>query len=230
MDIDRDEFPRNSRTPPVERRIPEVKPKKEIKKVVSGEVTRRKPSRAKRLKEMFIGEDAENISLTDYILGDMIVPALKDLLHDVIVGSTERKLFGGDVSRGGRRGYRGRPGPHINYGAISRGREPVGRASGRHDREDPRDERVSRTARARHDFDTIVIESLSEANEVLSQMYDLLERYEVVTVSDLYELLGVSGNFTDERYGWTNLFGSRVSRVSGGGYVLDLPPTEVLER
>lgn len=75
-----------------------------------------------------------------------------------------------------------------------------------------------------------MIETLSEANEVLTQMFDLLERYEVVTVSDLYELLGVSGNFTDERYGWTDLRGSRVSRARGGGYVLDLPPTEVLER
>lgn len=211
----------------MERRIPEGKEKKQIKRVVSSEVVRRKKSRTKRLKELFMGDDEG--SITEYVLADMIIPALKDLVADVIIGSTERKLFGGDMVRGGRRSYRGRPGPHINYGAVSRGRDPVGRASGRYDREDPRDRQI-RGARARHDFDEIVIETLSEANEVLTQMYDLLERYEVVTVSDLYELLGVSGNFTDERYGWTNLMGSRVSRARGGGYVLDLPPTEVLER
>lgn len=215
----------------MERRVPEAtEKKKEIKRVVTGEVVHRKKPMGKRLRDMFMADEPDDISMTEYVLGNMIVPAMKDLLYDVIIGSTERKLFGGDIVRGGRRSHRGRPGPNINYGAISRGREPVGRASGRLDREDPREQRVSRTTRARHDFDTIVIDSLPEANEVLRQMYDVLERYEVVTVSDLYELLGVSGNFTDERYGWTNLFGSRVSRARGGGYVLDLPPTEVLER
>jgi hypothetical protein len=209
------EFPSNSRKPPVEKRIPEVADKR-VARVVVGEVVRRKKPFSKRMREMFTGDDEG--SLTEYVVVDMIVPAIKDLLADVIIGSTERKLFG--TTSGGRRARRpgGGPANRFAYDQVSR---PVGRA-------EPR-ERISRTARARHDFDEIVIPTRPEAEEVLTQMFDLLDRYAEVSVAEFFELVGVSGNFADRRHGWTDLRGSRVSRAHGGGYVLDLPPTEVLE-
>lgn len=215
-----DEFPSNSRKPPVERRIPEAQEKK-VAKVISGNAVRRKRPLGKRVREMFTGED--DGSLTEYVFMDMIIPALKDLVADVIIGSTERKLFGEASPRGRRPGRRSGPTNHFAYDRVS---NPVGRAAGR---DDPRDG-LSRRARARHEFDEIVIPTRPEAEEVLSQMFDLLERYDEVSVSEFYELVGVSGDFPDRRYGWTDLRGSRVSRANGGGYVLDLPPTEVLPR
>lgn len=62
---------------------------------------------------------------------------------------------------------------------------------------------------------------------VLEGMYAILDQYEQVTVADLYELVGISSNFAEHKWGWTNLLGSSISR-SGGYFVLNLPPTEQL--
>ena len=86
-----------------------------------------------------------------------------------------------------------------------------------------REERpVSHRARATHDFDEIVLETRAEGEGVIDHMYELIERYQQVTVSDLYDLVGIASAFTDERWGWTDLSGAGVSR-SKGGYLLDLP-------
>jgi hypothetical protein len=81
---------------------------------------------------------------------------------------------------------------------------------------------MSRQARARHDFDEIVLESRTEAEEVIDRLFDLVSRYESATVADLYELVGLASSHTDHKWGWTDLRGAGVSRVRGG-YLLDLP-------
>jgi hypothetical protein len=55
-----------------------------------------------------------------------------------------------------------------------------------------------------------------------------VSQYEQATVNDLYELVGVSGNFTDENYGWTDIRGAGITRIRGG-YLLDLPKAELLK-
>jgi hypothetical protein len=82
---------------------------------------------------------------------------------------------------------------------------------------------MSRRARARHDFDEIVLESRGEAEEVLDRMFDLLSRYDSVSVADLYELTGIQSAHTDQKWGWPDLRGSQVTRTRTGGYVIDLP-------
>ena len=53
-------------------------------------------------------------------------------------------------------------------------------------------------------------------------MEELLERFEVVSVADLFDMAGVSCNYTDNKYGWTDLQDARVERVYDG-YVIRLP-------
>ena len=53
-------------------------------------------------------------------------------------------------------------------------------------------------------------------------MEELLERFEVVSVADLFDMAGISCNYTDNKYGWTDLRDARVARVSDG-YVIRLP-------
>lgn len=73
----------------------------------------------------------------------------------------------------------------------------------------------------------IVLASRSDAEEVLTQLRDLLYDYGVVTVSDLYDLVGITSKFTDNKYGWTNLKTAVIKGVRTG-YLLDLPtPQEI---
>lgn len=87
---------------------------------------------------------------------------------------------------------------------------------------------MSRRGRSTHDFDEIILATRVEAEEVVDRLFDLVGRYESASVSDLYSLVGISGNFTDEKWGWTDLRGAGVERVRNG-YLLDLPRPEPLD-
>jgi hypothetical protein len=58
-------------------------------------------------------------------------------------------------------------------------------------------------------------------------MDQLIEKYETVSVADLYELLGVTSSYTDEKWGWVDLREATIRRVRDG-YLLDLPKPESL--
>ena len=58
--------------------------------------------------------------------------------------------------------------------------------------------------------------------EVLSQMDNIIETYRMASVADLFDLVGESCNFTDQKYGWTNLRNAEVVRVRDG-YMIKLP-------
>ena len=53
-------------------------------------------------------------------------------------------------------------------------------------------------------------------------MEELLERFDVVSVADLFDMAGISCNYTDNKYGWTDLRNARVERVRDG-YIINLP-------
>jgi hypothetical protein len=222
------DFPGNSQRPrralPQGEPAPERPEKGKIEKVVEGEVIFRKKTLGKRFRDFFIAEDG--VTVRQYVIEDIVRPALRDLLFDAALGGLERTFYrdGRPVGRGLRGrgiGGLGLPGGGIRYDLASRG--PAGRG------DDPRPQ-LSRRARATHDFEQIIMPSRADAEAVLTGLFDILEQYNEVKVLDLYELIGYSSNFTDDRYGWTDLRGSSVHRTRQGGYVLELPPTQVLDR
>lgn len=221
-----DEFPGNS-----QRRIPakpvEAKPdvpEKNVQKVVSGSAIQRKPSLGKRIRGVFLGGDYKSVK--DYMVLEVFVPALKDTIADAVTGGIERMVFGENV-RPGRRGGRYAPGPHQaynNYAGISQRHVVPGGPF----QQDPR-QQLSRYARATHTFDEVIFPSRVDAEAVLRGMFELMDQFEVVTVSDFLELAGISGNnYMDHKFGWTDLRGVMVHR-DRGGFILGLPPTEPID-
>ena len=86
---------------------------------------------------------------------------------------------------------------------------------------------MSQRGRARHDFDEIVLDSRAEAAEVIDTLTEVVSRYGEVSVADLYTMVGIRPNHTDEKWGWVELGDADVARVRGG-YLLDLPDPEPL--
>ena len=221
-----DEFPGNSRRvlKPTENK--ELKDKsdpvddKKIEKVVEGSVLRRKKPLTKRFMETFVGGDARGV--VGYVMMDVLLPAAKDMVADAVSQGVERLIFGEARSTSRRTGYR--PGTGTGTGYVSYNRFSSSPPAGTR-REEPRS--ISRTSRARHDFDEIILATRVEAEEVIDRLFDLVSRYESATVADLYELVGVSGNYTDDKWGWTDLRGAGARRVRNG-YLLDLPRPELL--
>lgn len=206
-----DEFPGNSNKSKERPKQVRREPEKKIERVTQGRVQRRKKPRGRRLKEMFFGGDRRGV--WEYITGDVLIPSLKDTIADVVTLGIERMIFD-EVRPSGRRGsrYRRDPRGHTRYDRFS---SPSSR------RDEPRD--MSRRNRASHNFDEIILDSRVEAEEVIDSLFDLIQQFEEVTVSDLYQLVGISDSYTDQKWGWDDLTGAGATRLSGGGYLLDLP-------
>lgn len=200
---------RNAETAPQE-------PKK-IERVVTGEVIRRKPPLSKRMFSTLV--DGDRKSVIEYVIMDVIVPAAKDMVADAVSQGVERMIFGEARSRprrgsgppSGRNGY-------VSYNRIG-GVTPNRRDEGRS---------ISRRARASHDFDEIILDTRPEAEEVMDRLFDMVSQYGEATVKDLYELVGISPTYTDDKWGWTDLQGLKCERLRNGGYLLDLPRPEPL--
>lgn len=209
------ELPSNSNTarqpsPPEEKKV--------VEKVVTGEVVKKKQPLGKRFIRTFFGGDAKNVA--KFVLMEVIVPAAKDLVVEAGQEALHRMVHGAEGRSGGR-SYGSRQTNHTNYQRIS---TPAGTPSYR--REESRT--ISRRGRETHSFDEILLGSRVEADEVLTRMENLMERYGIVSVSDLYNLVGVTPDYMGEKWGWTSLEGSRVVRDRSGMFKLDLPPTEQL--
>lgn len=204
------EFPSNSNK---KKDISAVK-EKNITPVVSGKVIKKQRSFGQKLSETFFGDDTR--SVRDYILHDVLIPAMKSTLSDMVGGGIEMLLFGERKSSSRSRMFRDRDRSYVPYNRMAR-------------RDDFSDDRrsISRSARSRHDFDDIILETRGEAEDVLSHMVDLIEDYGVASVGDYYDLLGIESNFTDNKYGWINVADGYVDRVRDG-YCIRLPrPREI---
>ncbi len=57
---------------------------------------------------------------------------------------------------------------------------------------------------------------------ILDNMFEILDRYKVVTVADLYDLAGERGRYTDNKFGWTDISSASVVRIRDG-FVIKLP-------
>ena len=208
--MDNPEFPSNS-----ERSKKGVPNGKNISPVVSGGAVRRKRSLRKQFKETFVAGDAR--TAIHYVLFDVLLPAAKDMVVEAGSQGIEKLIFGESRRRGSTRPQAG-PTGYVSYNQYSMDQS----------RKTGPQRAMSRQARARHNFDEIVLDQRSEAEDVIDRLFDLVSRYESASVADLYELVGLSSVHTDNRWGWTDLTGAGVSRIRGG-YLLDLPEPEPLD-
>lgn len=201
------DFPANSHTKKNEKKEERTKQNK----VVTGIVVKQKKSLSKRLTETFLGDDIDNVA--SYVIHDILVPAAKNTVTDLITGGLEMMLFG-EVR--GSRTKRDKGRSHVSYSNYYKA--------------DHRDEsrKASNRNRAAHDFDDIILETRGEAEEVLSHLVDLTIDYGMASVADLYDLVGITSNFTDNKFGWADLNSASVQRVRNG-YMIHLPKTISLD-
>lgn len=214
---DEGEFPSNSHSSKKEPTSDKKREEKKVEKIVTGTVVKQKKSLGKRFSENFLGEDSKSVG--EYIVTEVLVPNTKDLIVEIVKSAIEMFMWGERRSKGSSRHGGGKQ--YTSYGSyFSDKSSDRDRGYGRRE--------MSRSARARHDFDEILITDRGEAEEVLSHMYDLCEDYGMVSVADFYDMVGVDADFTDQKYGWTDMRGVKPVRVRGG-FVLDLPRAKPLD-
>jgi len=186
----------------------EEKTEKKVERVTEGKVIQRKKPLGRKLAETFTSEDAKSAGM--FILMDVLVPAFKNMVSDAVSQGADRMLFGESRPSRSSQGSRTR---HTPYDSLSRSSSISSQRN------------ISRRGRTTHDFGEVVFDSRIEAENVLDRLTTIINQYDVATVSDLYELVGITGSYVDDKWGWSDLRGARV-RLVREGYLLELPPTE----
>lgn len=181
---------------------------KEIVPVVQGKMTKKKVPAAKRLRESLGLEETRTVG--DYLVWDVLLPAAKETIADVVKKGIDVFLYGGTS------GY-SRSNPkskgHVSYeGYYSSRKESA-----------TRDRRASYNPRSTVDFREFIFDDKRDADLVLNELCEIVDVYGFAKVSDFYDLVGeTERNFTMAGYGWEALGTASVVRVRDG-WVIDLP-------
>ena len=204
-----DEYPSNA--------VGSERPKKEHERPIVRGSVKKKSSIFKSVRDEFISEDAPTMG--EYLVHDILFPALRDLINDICHGAVDA-AFGGGGSRYRDRDRR-RGGSYISYNRYYDDRT----SRSRRDRDDERYE----AKRMNRDVSEFIFEYRDDAEDVLDRMCDKIEDYGEVTLAYFYDITGqtIPGAWTADDWGWTNLSGARVRGVRKG-YILDLPRVKAL--
>lgn len=184
----------------------EANSERRVEKIIQGGARVKKKNGIRKMADNFISEDAQD--LKSYVLLDLLVPAIKNTILDIIINSAEM-VFGAR-----KRGNKNRTLDRFTYSDCYDSR--------------PRDRRPSAT-RSIADFDDIILDNKGEAEEVLAQLDAMLDTYKVVRVADLYDIVGITAPHTANRYGWTNLHNAESIRMRDGSYLLKMPRAMPIE-
>ena len=180
---------------------------KHIEPVVQAKV--KKKSFGKKLAGSIVSEESSKSGVMDYILYDVLIPAAKSTISDMVTGGIEMLLFGEKRSSNSRVS-RNRGTSYVNYNGYSR--------------DNVRRDRPRRETRARFWNDDIFFNTRGEGERVIDSMIDMADQFEYVSVADLYSLVGVDSQHTDNNYGWTlNMVTKATIERTRDGYVLDIP-------
>ena len=176
---------------------------KKVTKVVNGPV-KTKRNDVRKLADIFISEDVSNVK--SYIFMDVLVPAIKKAIYDIVTNGIDMFLYGGSG-----KGRNNQPGAKVSYRNYYEQKNNGGY-------------RASDNARQSNafDYDDIVFNNRGEAEAALQQMKDIVARYGIVTVNDLYEMTPLSAPYTSQKYGWMDVSNVDIVRVRDG-YILKLP-------
>lgn len=172
---------------------------KKIEKVISSSAKTKKKSGFHKMAEVFVPDDVSDVK--SYIFEDIIVPAVKNIILDTVTA-----MLGLNKNSNGKN----QPSSRIQYRKY-------------YDDRDKRDHAGVNRTKSWYEYDDIIIENRGEAEDVLCRMDELISTYGLVSVADFYDLVGITGNYTDNKYGWTDIRTASVVRAGRDGYMIKLP-------
>lgn len=198
-----------------------------FKKVIQGEATRKVPL-SRRIRESMTGDDASSIG--SYLLFEVIIPAVKDLVVDTGKEALERAFF---PQGGGPRSRSRGSGSSFSGGSFG-SRQPYRSGARNHDVPFEREERRALSSRARNQykFDEIILPTRGDAEVALEAMKEAVDMFGQVNVAEVLDMLGQGDdtNYVMQDWGWTDLNGASVRRLSSDEWLLDLPPSKRFQR
>lgn len=189
------EYPNNSYASRRNASETETATERKVEKVIKGSATVKK-----KFAGSLFSEDIANVGT--HVLMNVILPSVKDIIVDMVTDAVKMTFYG-------EKGV-GKKSSTINS-----------KVSYRQYYDNDR-QRAEPVVKSNFDYDDILLDSRGDAEEVLIQLEDIIDRYKVARVADLYELIGVTPPYTAYKYGWSSLKSAKVV-ATRRGYSLDLP-------
>lgn len=147
----------------------------------------------------FFSEDASNVK--SYLGTEVLLPTIKKTISDLVTTGIDVLLYGEKKNHSG-------------------GNKPSYRSY--YDEQRNVTSYIPSTSRG-YTFKDVVLESRSDAEQLLDSMIDIVKRYGSISVADMYDLVGEPSKYTDNNYGWVDLSGAHAERDVFGSYILKLP-------
>src|SRR6185369_4585344 len=128
--INEEDFPSNSKTARVApmretRRIREeganIEEKPALRRSIAGRAVRVKKTFTQSVAESLVGDTSKNVGL--YIMNDVLIPAAKNLIQEMVTSGIEMMLFGETSGRGRNRDRGDRGKSTISYGSFYKDRD-----------------------------------------------------------------------------------------------------------
>lgn len=183
----------------------ELVPEKKVEKVISGTAKSKKKSEIRKFTDVFVSEDMDSVK--SYIVMDVLVPAIKKAISDIVTNGIDMLLYG---ESGGSSTVKKNPASRVSYRSYYESQN------------DRRETRPINRNRVGYDYDDVILDSRGEAESVLTRMDELMETYGLVSVADFYDLVGITCNYTDNKYGWTDIRNASIVRTRDG-YMIKMP-------
>lgn len=187
---------------------------KKLAKVVTGEVVVKKKSLGRKFKDVFV--EADFRSVVRYVISDVLIPAARNMIVDSTQRGVERLVYGDKAVQRRSFGSAGR----ISYQSYQ---TPVSRSYS-----SPASRMAPAIGSSRASRDDVILADREEAELVLERMGDVIDQFEIVTMADLNELLGLPTSHVDYKWGWMDIRGVRILQVREG-YLIDLPPADPIQ-
>jgi hypothetical protein len=190
---------------------------------IKGSVRIQKKNPVRRFFSNLIKNDIRTVAMgaTD----DVLLPDASQLLVSVLEYIIEGIFLDGDVNTF-RRGSRSASGD-IPYAAMFKSGKKALNSM-----------RIAGSNNTALSYDEVIFDTLADAQSVLDDMHDYIDKYHKVSILDLYSFIKdvisnpedvKDGSFADDNYGWRDLTGVRPKPIRGGGYILTLPKARYIK-
>lgn len=181
------------------------KEREKVEQITSHKARIKKKSGWSKITDIFLPEDLGNMK--EHLLDDVLVPRILSTIVDLVTDGVNLWAYG-DTKRRRRKG---------NSTFVS------------YEDRFSNDGYEKRSDRKRHmSIENIILDDRGEAEAVLDRLDEMIATYGFASVSDLYDLVGVTGEYTDCKYGWYNISTAKPVRVPDG-YILKMPNVRVIE-
>ena len=192
---------------------------KDLQKVITGEVKENKKGVLKKFTSTFFSNNFH--TAVDATMERVISPNIKQTIAESITNVIYSMLFGSNSTPANGNYYNRNnsiwgsnvstfrySGQNINYSGVSNPNKSV-----------------------QYDipsYNELTFSDRIDAEKVLDEMGEIIDRFSQVSIADLYQLVGLPTVSTQNNYGWKSLKGADVVSVRGG-YLIKLPGAILLK-